>query len=81
MRFVGIGGQAAGSDLLPFIEGTGTGGFTHLDDEAGKLWEQFGTGGRSTFMFVNDDGSFELTAYGVVDEDELVEQVNRLIAT
>jgi hypothetical protein len=44
------------------------------------LWEQFGTGGRSTFMFINDDGTFELTSFGVVDEAELERQVQRLIS-
>ena len=81
MRFVGIGGLAPGADLDPFIERTGTGGFTHLDDEEGELWQRFGTGGRSTFMFVDDDGTFELTSYGVAGEDELIRQAERLIGS
>ncbi|MGI9596033.1 MAG: hypothetical protein ACR2QK_07720 [Acidimicrobiales bacterium] len=81
VQFVGIGGQAQReSEFTRFIEGTGTGDFPQLEDISGELWQRFGTGGRSTFMFVNDDGSFELTSYGVVDEAELVEQVERLIA-
>ena len=32
-------------------------------------------------MFVNDDGSFELTSYGVVDEERLRSEVDRLIAS
>ncbi len=32
-------------------------------------------------MFINDDGQFELTAYGVVDESELRTQIQRLIDT
>ncbi len=31
-------------------------------------------------MFVNDDGSIERTAFGVVGEDELIEQVELLTA-
>ena len=31
-------------------------------------------------MFIDDDGSFELTAYGVVDKDILTDRVERLIA-
>lgn len=81
MRFVGIGGQAPGAELAPFIEATGTDGFPQLDDEAGELWQKFGTEGRSTFMFINDDGTFELTSYGVVDESQLRSQVDRLITT
>lgn len=64
---------------MSFIEQTGTGDFLQLDDSEGLLWERFGTGGRSTFMFVNDDGSFVLTDYGVVDEERLIAEVNRLV--
>ena len=31
-------------------------------------------------MFINDDGTFELTTYGVVDESELRAQIDRLKA-
>ncbi len=78
---MGIGGQASGDDLLEFIDETGTGGFTHLEDEAGDLWRKFGTGGRSTFMFIDDDGSYELSTYGSIDKDELLAEVQRLAAT
>jgi len=81
VQFVGIGGQAPGADFARFVEGTGTGDFTQLVDEDGSLWEQFGAEGRSTFLFVNDDGTFERTAFGVVDEETLTEQVERLTAS
>ena len=81
MQFVGIAGLAPGGDFTGFIEATGTGGFTHLNDEVGDLWQRFGTEGRSTFMFVNDDETFILTSYGVMDEDRLIQEVERLIAS
>ncbi|MDH3684034.1 MAG: hypothetical protein OEV40_29280 [Acidimicrobiia bacterium] len=81
MTFVGIAGLAPGGDFAAFIDETGTAGFAHLDDESGTLWERFGTGGRSTFLFVEEDGSFVLTTYGVVDEDRLRSEVERLIAS
>lgn len=59
---------------------TGTDGFTQLVDDSGELWERFGTSGRSTFMFIDDDGTFDLTSYGVVDEDELRSRVEELAA-
>jgi len=31
-------------------------------------------------MFVDDDGSFELTSYGVVDEERLRAEVESLVA-
>lgn len=67
--------------MQPFIDQTGTGDFTQLDDQTGELWEQFGTEGRSTFMFVNDDGSFELTSYGIADEARLLSVIEQLKAS
>lgn len=81
MRIIGIGGAAPVEELLPFVELTGTGDFTHLDDNAGDLWSRFGTEGRSTFMFINDDGAFELTSYGVADAERLVSEIERLLAS
>ena len=82
MTFVGIGGQAPGGDYAGFVERTGTGGFTQLvDDDAGSLWEQFGADGRATFFFVNDDGTFEQTAFGVIDEATLEAEVERLLSS
>ena len=80
MQFIGIASQAPGADLGAFIDKTGTDQITHLNDETGDLWNRFGTEGRSTFMFVDQDGSFELTTYGSVDKARLVEEVERLIA-
>ena len=78
---MGIGGQAPGGDFASFVAGTGTDGFTQLVDESGELWERFGTGSRSTFMFLDDDGTFELTSYGVIGEDELRNRVEGLAAS
>lgn len=78
---MGIGGLGQGSELTRFIELTGTDGFVQLDDTEGALWQRFGTGGRSTFMFIDDDGSFVLTDYGVANEDRLIEEIERLSAT
>jgi hypothetical protein len=57
--------------MQEFIDRTGTGGFTHLIDEDGSLWEQFGADIRSSFLFVDDDGSVQRTGYGEMDEDRL----------
>ncbi len=32
-------------------------------------------------MFINDDGSFELSTYGSIDKDELLAEVQRLTAS
>lgn len=61
------------------MDRTGTDAFPQVVDLDGSLWERFGTGGRSTFLFVNDDGTFTLTSFGVIGEDELTRQVQNLI--
>ncbi len=74
--------MAPGADFAGFVDGTGTGDFTQLvDSDDGALWDQLGADNRSTFLFVNDDGTFERTTFGVVGEDELIAQVERLIAS
>jgi len=76
---VGIAGLAPGADFGEFVEYTGTGAITHLNDETGELWPRFGATGRSTFLFVNDDGTIlDRTEYGDMDEERLTEEVERL---
>lgn len=67
--------------MRTFIERTGTGGFPQVADISGDLWKAFGTGGRSTFLFINDDGTSVLTTYGAVRESELTKRVQDLIAS
>ena len=73
--------MAPGAVYAAFIDETGTGELVHLNDEAGDLWQRFGTSGRSTFMFVNNDETFLLSTYGAMDEGRLTEEVERLIAS
>ncbi|MGH1491835.1 MAG: hypothetical protein ACRBK7_21000 [Acidimicrobiales bacterium] len=81
VTFVGIGGQAdVGANFAGFVSGTGTDGFTQLEDTSGDLYEQFGTTGRSVFLFVNQDGSSEFISWGVAQQSELSERVEQLIA-
>ncbi len=75
-----MAGLAPGADFGAFVRKTGTGGFPHLNDEAGKLWPQFGATGRSTFLFVNADGTYQRTTYGSMDRKRLESLVKDLIA-
>lgn len=72
-------------DLGPvadFVERFELGAFPHAYDEDGAIWQRFGTIGRSAFVFVNDDGSIERTAYGEYgDEDKLDAKIDELLAT
>lgn len=72
-------------DLGPvsdFVERFELGGFPHAYDEDGAIWQRFGTISRSAFVFVDDDGTIEQTAYGEYgDEDKLNAKIDELLGT
>ena len=55
--------------------------FPQLNDAESALWDRFGASGRSTFLFLNDDGTFSRTGCGEVNNALLVERVEALIAS
>jgi hypothetical protein len=71
VTFLGIGGQDEVEAMREFVERTGTDGFTHLVDEDGALWRRFGADIRSSFLFIDDDGTSVRTGYGEMDEERL----------
>ena len=75
-----MAGLAPGGDFAGFVAKTGTGAFPHLNDEAGRLWKQLGTSGRSTFLLVNQDGTYQLTSYGQMNRQRLESMVKDLVA-
>ena len=75
-----MAGLAPGADFGAFVTRTGTGAFPHLNDETGKLWKQLGASGRSTFLFVNADGTYQRTTYGSMNQKRLESMVQDLIA-
>jgi hypothetical protein len=76
---LGIGGRADSPALKRFVDRYGLSHFTQLDDDGAVLWDQFGADGRSTFLFMNDDGTFWRTGYGQVDLGSLTRGVEDLI--
>lgn len=81
MTFVGIGGRGNASEIDDFVARHDLTGFTQLNDDGQALWNRFGATGRSTFLFVNDDGSFSRTGYGEVSQSSLMAAVEGLIAS
>lgn len=64
-----------------FIERYGLEAFPHAHDADGSLWARFGTIGRSAFIFIDDDGTMEATAYGEYgDADKLSAKIDELLA-
>ena len=73
----GLDGQDAMAD---FVDRHGLDGFPHAIDPDGSIWLRFGSITRSAFVFVDDDGTFETTSYGVLGEDTLEDRIDELLS-
>ncbi len=66
-------------EYLEFVERTGTGGFPHVEDDDGSLWERLGAEIRSSFLFVDGEtGATQRTGYGEMTEARLRELASGL---
>ncbi len=54
--------------MQEFIEETGVEGFRHLDN-ADDIWDRFGVTRQSTYVFINDDGTWRTSGYGSLSAD------------
>ena len=43
----------------------GVGGFRHVYDTDGSIWQAFGVTGQPAFAWVNDDGTFTVQQGGI----------------
>ncbi len=64
MAIVGVPGLAAASDFPEFIDSTATAGLPHIEDESQAIWTRFGVTQQRTYVFINDDGTFQQGGYG-----------------
>ena len=76
VQFVGVPGLAAASQMQEFVDVTGVTAFPHIPDEEGVIWNRFGVIQQRTYVFINDDGTWEVGGYGSLRSD-----VEDLIAT
>lgn len=81
IQFLGIGAQDDVSTMREWVEKYDVGGFPHLADPDAELYDAFGVVGRSTFLFLDDDGSRIEHGYGQTDERLLRSEIERLLAT
>ena len=82
MAFLGIGSQAAESEMEDFVERWSLTGFPQVADADGAVWARFADDViRSSFLFVDGEtGTVARTGYGELDESELRERVRELSA-
>jgi thiol-disulfide isomerase/thioredoxin len=76
VNVVGVAGLDEPAAMADFIEMTRTDGLTHLNDEEGVVWRQFGITEQSTFALLDENGVVTYT--GHLEPDELAGRVAEL---
>lgn len=63
-------------DIEGFVSNADAGGFAHIPDVDGVIWDQFGVNSQSTYVYINDDGTWERSGYGSLHADvqELIDR-------
>jgi thiol-disulfide isomerase/thioredoxin len=69
VNVVGVGGLDQAAAMRTFVEDRGVGGFVHLSDESGEVWQRFGITSQSTYVVL--DAAGVVVAEGVLSEGEL----------
>lgn len=69
VEFIGVAGRGEVDDMRAFTADTGTDHLTHVVDEDGRIWSDFGVVSQPAFAFVHSDGTFETVAGTLSDED------------
>lgn len=75
---VGVAGLGKRPAMQTFVEQGGVGGFTHVDDVDGQVWEHFGVVAQPAFAFVAADGRTEVVP-GSLDEKTLMERAEAMV--
>lgn len=70
VEIIGVPGLSSDVDaMIEFVESTGSGGVTHVLDQTGEIWAQFGVTQQRTYVYVNDDGEQQIAGYGSLGAD------------
>lgn len=78
VTFLGVAGRGEVEAMREFVADTGTGGFTHVVDADGSLWQRFGVVAQPAFAFVGSDGSVR-TFGGSLDAEALRQATDELL--
>ena len=71
VTLIGVAGLSDADQARVFVEDHGVGGFRHVYDTDGSLWELFGVTGQPAFAYVDDDGTFTVQQGGIGKWDVL----------
>lgn len=75
---VGVAGQGRRAAMQTFVEQGGGGGFIHVDDVDGQVWQHFGVAAQPAYAFVSADGRTEVVP-GSLDPDTLLERAEATV--
>lgn len=76
---IGVASRGPLEDMEAFVAETGTGGFEHLADVDGSIWQSFGVVSQPSFAFIDDSGEIEVVTASF-DADELTARLDALAA-
>ncbi len=65
VTMIGVAGLSDAEQAKVFVDDHGVGGFRHLYDTDGSIWQTFGVTGQPAFAWVNDDGTFTVQQGGI----------------
>lgn len=77
VELLGVAGRGEIPEMEQFVTDTGTDGLTHVVDEDGSIWSDYGVAAQPAFAFIGADGEVE-TVVGSIPEDQLVERMQAL---
>jgi thiol-disulfide isomerase/thioredoxin len=78
VQFVGVAAQGPTEDMVTFINQTGVGEFTHLDDQSADVWGHFGVVSQPSYVFISRDGIAERVV-GTLSKSALTDRVQLLM--
>jgi thiol-disulfide isomerase/thioredoxin len=79
VEVIGVAGRGEVPEMEGFVSDTDTGALTHLIDEDGAIWSDYGVVAQPAFAFIDDDGTVDVVV-GALGEDALTERLSALAA-
>lgn len=76
MTFIGVAALDSEEAMASFIESTGVGVFSHVNDQGGDIWARYGVSYQPAFVLMSADGSSE--TFASLGESELQGHIDRL---
>jgi thiol-disulfide isomerase/thioredoxin len=80
VTLIGVAGRADVADMQGFVTDYGVGGFEHLVDADGSIWERFDVPYQPAYAFINDDGEIR-TVVGALGKSGVLEAAEELAAS